>query len=97
MGEELKISILRNEPNRLTLKVQGEDHTLLNLLTEELQKDGSVVIAAYREEHPLTREYTLTIITDGSKAPFDALAEAAARLKELFEELRDQWLRAVEG
>lgn len=96
MSEELKTMIVRNEPNRLTIRVQGEDHTLLNLLTEELQKDESVVFAAYREEHPLTREYTLTIITDGSKAPFDALAEAAARIKELFEDLREQWLRSTE-
>ena len=95
MGEGLRITVLRNEPNRLALRIKGEDHTILNLLVEELNKDRSVVFAAYRLEHPLTSEYNLTIVTDGSKSPFDALAEAAARIKALFEGLRDQWIRAT--
>lgn len=95
MSEELRVTILRNEPNRLMLRVRGEDHTILNLLVEELNKDKSVVFAAYRQEHPLTGEYTLTLITNGSKSPLDALAESSERIKTLFTELREQWLRAT--
>jgi len=96
VGEELRVTVLRSEPNRLTLRIVGEDHTLLNLLVEELNKDSSVAFAAYRQEHPLTGEYTLTVVTDGSKTPLQALTEACVRIKELFTELRELWLKATE-
>ncbi|MCS7104148.1 MAG: hypothetical protein NZ954_01095 [Thermofilaceae archaeon] len=91
MSDKLELIVVRDEINKLTLRIKGEDHTLLNLLVEELNKDANVTFAAYRLEHPLTGEYTLTIFTDGNKKPVDALMEAVERVKGTFQELLRQW------
>ncbi len=90
MSHKLEIKVVDNEPNKLSMRIKGEDHTLLNLLTEELNKLEHVTFAAYRQEHPLTGEYVLTIMTDGKIAPLDALKEASENLKKLFEGLLQQ-------
>ena len=90
MSRELEIKVVVNEPNKLSIRIRGEDHTLLNLLTEELNKLENVTFAAYRQEHPLTGEYVLTIVTDGKIEPLDALKEASENLKRLFEGLLKQ-------
>jgi len=97
VSERPEVVVVRSEPNRLTLRIRGEDHTLLNLLVEELNRDSSVAFAAYRQEHPLTGEYTLTIVTDGTKTPLQALVEAAGRAREVFESILEQWRKAVGG
>lgn len=65
------------------LKVYGETHTLLNLLTSYLNKRLVKGYSAYRIEHPLKQEATLYIYS-GEKKPKDALVKS---LEELVEEL----------
>lgn len=65
------------------LKVYGETHTLLNLLTSYLNKKLVKGYSAYRIEHPLKQEATLYIYS-GEKKPKDALVKS---LEELVEEL----------
>ena len=91
MAEELQVIVERAEPNRLTLRLRGEDHTILNLIVDELNKDSHVAFAAYRQEHPLTPDYVLTIVTDGSESALDALKAAVERAKSLFEKLLEEW------
>lgn len=91
MAEELQISVERAEPNRLTLRLRGEDHTLLNLIVDELNRDEHVAFAAYRQEHPLTDEYMLTVVTDGGESALEALKAAVARAKTVFEKLLEEW------
>lgn len=87
---KLEIAVVRNEENRLNLRIKGEDHALLSVLVEELNKDPKVVFAAYKMEHPLTDTYLLTVITDGSKSPLDAIREASEKVKAVFIELLRQ-------
>jgi DNA-directed RNA polymerase subunit L len=91
VAEELQISVERAEPNRLTLRLRGEDHTLLNLIVDELNRDEHVAFAAYRQEHPLTDEYVLTVVTDGGESALEALKAAVARAKTVFEKLLREW------
>ncbi len=91
MAEELQIIIEKAEPNRLTLRLRGEDHTLLNLIVDELNRDNHVAFAAYRQEHPLTDEYLLTVVTDGGESALEALKAAVARARTVFEKLLEEW------
>jgi len=91
VAEELQISVEKGEPNRLTLRLRGEDHTLLNLIVDELNRDEHVAFAAYRQEHPLTDEYVLTVVTDGGESALEALKAAVARAKTVFEKLLEEW------
>lgn len=81
---------MRNEENRLDLKVKGEDHALLNVLVEELNKDPKVVFAAYKRDHPLADLYSLTVITDEGKSPLDSIKEALERVRDIFGKLAEQ-------
>lgn len=89
--KELQIVVERAEPNRLTLRLRGEDHTILNLIVDELNKDKHVAFAAYRQEHPLTDEYVLTVVTSGGESALEALRAAVARAKSVFEKLLEEW------
>jgi DNA-directed RNA polymerase subunit L len=91
VAEELQIIIEKAEPNKLTLRLRGEDHTLLNLIVDELNRDNHVAFAAYRQEHPLTDEYLLTVVTDGGESALEALKAAVARARTVFEKLLEEW------
>lgn len=71
--------------------MRGEDHTLLNLVVDELNRDKHVAFAAYRQKHPLTEEYMLTVVTDGGENALEALKAAVARAKTVFEKLLEEW------
>jgi len=71
--------------------LRGEDHTLLNLVVDELNRDKHVAFAAYRQKHPLTEEYMLTVVTDGGENALEALKAAVARAKTVFEKLLEEW------
>jgi len=74
----------------LTVSLQGEDHTILNVLVEELNKDPRVEMAAYEQAHPLTGEYRLTVKTRDEASPLEALRTACERLKKIYENLLEQ-------
>ncbi|RLE88873.1 MAG: DNA-directed RNA polymerase subunit L [Thermoprotei archaeon] len=93
VGESLEVEVERLEPTRLTIRVRGEDHTIFNVLVEELNRDEHVVFAAYKQLHPLTGEYTLTVVTDGEEEPLAALRSACERLKEVYGSLLNQLSR----
>jgi len=97
VAEELQVIVERAEPNRLTLRLGGEDHTILNLIVDELNKDEHVAFAAYRQVHPLTPDYVLTIVTDGSESALEALGAAVERAKAVFEKLLEDWRAQTMG
>jgi len=92
----LKIKILKNEERELELEVLDEDHTLGNLIEKILLEDPSVTFAGYKIPHPLRRSVMLTIRTDGSKKPSEALIEAAMKAAKLSEEFKEAFNSAVE-
>ncbi|PSN86909.1 DNA-directed RNA polymerase subunit L [Candidatus Marsarchaeota G2 archaeon ECH_B_SAG-F08] len=60
--------------------LKGEDHTLANMLCQELRRLKGVIFAGYRIPHPLSKEVLLQLRTDGSVTPKDALIIAAKSL-----------------
>ncbi|MCC6003169.1 MAG: hypothetical protein LM590_02390 [Thermofilum sp.] len=79
----------------LELRIEGEGHTLLNLIVDELNSMPNVE-AAYRIEHPLLRTARLMIRTNGSKQPLDVLREATESIKNKLENLKKQVLECNE-
>jgi len=90
MAEGLLVEVESESREKLVIRVRGEDHTLLNILIEELNRDPRVEFAAYSQAHPLTGEYKFSLITDGSITPLEALEGACERLKALFTEVLNQ-------
>lgn len=75
-----------------TYTIRLEDHTVGNLLRQQLHTDDDVVFAGYRIPHPLDPLMMMRIQTTGGKMPHEALDHAIrdvrAELRELKEELQ---------
>lgn len=68
--------------------IRLEDHTLGNLLRQQLHTDDDVVFAGYRIPHPLDPLMVMRIQTTGNKMPHDALHHAIRDLQTELGELK---------
>ncbi len=83
----MKVEVVKNTDKELELRIEGEGHTLLNFLVDELNNLENVSFAAYSIDHPLSPFARLRIVTrEGS--PADALKEAWKHLEEELEALK---------
>lgn len=78
----------KNQPDAGTFVVRNEDHTLGNMLRNELLRNPRVLFAGYRMPHPLEHRLVLKVRTDGSLTPIQATQQALASLKEEVRSMR---------
>ncbi len=52
----MKLEIIVNEKDTLEFFIEGERHTLPNLLKETLSKQAGVEFVAYRLDHPIDKK-----------------------------------------
>ncbi|MFH1329016.1 MAG: DNA-directed RNA polymerase subunit L [Candidatus Bathyarchaeota archaeon] len=81
-GLILKVNLIKMDKNELKVEVEGEGHTLLNILQKFLLKNEKVEIAGYTVPHPLDRKAILYVKTKGRIEPSRAILEASEELKE---------------
>jgi len=100
----LQIKILMRKPRELKFEVEGESHTLCNLLEKVLLEDETVEIAGYRIPHPLTSNPIFYIRTKGRRNPETALKEAVNKIlkrnrefKRAFRSALREWRKAEKG
>ncbi|KAF2863470.1 DNA-directed RNA polymerase II subunit RPB11a, partial [Piedraia hortae CBS 480.64] len=67
----------QSAPNTCIFTFEKEDHTLLNLMTCQLQKSPNVLFAAYNISHPLFPVGRMRVQTNGTVSPRMALIIAA--------------------
>ena len=91
----LVVELLSRDERTLEVSIEGEGHTLLNLLVDELNRNPHVTMAAYSIDHPLIGRARLIIRTDGKVAPEDALREATENLQRILGEIREQLAKEV--
>jgi len=89
----VEIKILRSGENYLELQIDGEEHTVGNLLKGYLLKVPGVKFASYSKPHPLIDSIILKIMTDGSISPKEALVKAI----ELAEEDTNKFIEEVKS
>merc|ERR1719461_509191 len=58
-----------------------EDHTLGNLIRDELLRDKSVLFAGYKCPHPLRYDMIIKVRTQGDKTPTEAVQQSLKSLK----------------
>ncbi|CAD5234763.1 unnamed protein product [Bursaphelenchus xylophilus] len=63
-------------PNAAIFTFNKEDHTLGNLLKNQLLKNPQVLFAGYRNPHPLEHKFVLRIQTTADNSPHNVLIEA---------------------
>ncbi len=81
----MKLDILKNEKNFVEFKIEGERHTLPNLLKQKLLENKDVEFVSYILDHPMDTSAKFVLKTTG-KSPKKVLEDAA---KEIEEDLDD--------
>lgn len=79
----MKIEIINNEKNSLEFFIEGERHTLPNLLKNALSKKTDVEFVAYKLDHPIDKRSRFIL---KSKNPKKSLEEA---IKDIQSEIID--------
>lgn len=76
----MQINIIEQKKNRMVFEIEGLDHTVSNLLVDELWLDKEIESAAYNIEHPLVG-IPKFIVETAKKDPKAVVSDAIARLK----------------
>jgi DNA-directed RNA polymerase subunit L len=85
----MNIKILELEKNKARLIIQGEGHTFMNVLTEEILKDPDTDVARYLIKFQFS-DPELLVTTRGNRDPLAIVRDACARLEESCVELLEQ-------
>ena len=93
----MQLRILNRKANELVIEVDGEGHTLCNLLESVLLEDKDVEFASYNISHPLVAKPVITVRTRGNKSPEDALREAVNKILQMGREMREEFEKAFKA
>ncbi|MCD5425080.1 MAG: DNA-directed RNA polymerase subunit L [Methanosarcinaceae archaeon] len=75
----MKLKIINEKTNEMYIEIEGENHTLLNMLMSILLEDERILIASYDMKHVTISEPILYIKTDGAN-PKEVLKDASSKL-----------------
>jgi len=73
------MKINKESETEMEIIFENDKATISMLLKEELDKDPNVIIAAWKENHPLIKDIYLYIKTDRKKKPREVLIDAIKR------------------
>lgn len=90
----MQLRVLERKPNEIVVEIDGEGHTLCNLLESVLLEDEDVEFAGYTIPHPLVGKPILRVRTKGNKEPKEALRGALIKIIERGRDLRKEFERA---
>lgn len=79
----MEVKIVKQDTNYLELEIEGEEHTLGNLIAGLLRNIKGVTYVSYNKPHPLVDVIYIKILTDGSITPKEALLKAIENGEEL--------------
>ncbi len=83
----MKANVLEDKKDALVVEIEGERHTIPNLLRESLWEDGAVELAAYEKKHPSLGNPKIIIrAKDPRKALLSAIKRSEASVKEFIDE-----------
>ena len=94
----MDLRVIENLETELSIEIQGEDHTFMNVLKGALLETDSVAAATYDmnpEQSGGQTDPVVTVKTDGSIDPLDALEAGAAGVKSKSDAFRDAFESAA--
>jgi DNA-directed RNA polymerase subunit L len=87
----MDLRVIENLETELSIEIQGEDHTFMNVLKGALLEVDGVTAATYDmnpEQSGGQTDPVVTVKTDGSIDPLDAIEEAAGGIKRKVDSFR---------
>jgi DNA-directed RNA polymerase subunit L len=91
---KMKVKVLKRTDNELKIEVEGEGHSLLNLLQKTLLEDDSIEMAGYDVPHPLFDRGILYVQTKEQQNPEDVVKEASKKVLDLSKEFQKSFKKA---
>lgn len=86
----MEVTVLEEKKKRVVVELKGANHGLCHALKNELWNDGTVTVASYVVEHPMTSVPKLVVETNSEGNPHDALKKAIERLKKQIEQFKTE-------
>lgn len=90
----MKVKVLKITDNELKIEVEGEGHSLLNLLQKTLLEDDSIEMAGYDVPHPLFDRGILYVHTKEQQNPEAVIKEATKKVLDLSKEFQKSFKKA---
>lgn len=91
----LQLRVLSRTSKELKIEIEGEGHTLCNLLESVLLEDEDVEFAGYDIAHPLVSSPVISIHTKNGRKPEEALREAVEKILQRGKELAEGFDKAL--
>jgi len=88
--------LIKKEKNILVAELEGEDHTLANLLAKYLIRMDKVKFASYHIPHPLVGHPIIRVVTVEGVDPLSVLEEALNTIIKDLRELREKLVMELE-
>lgn len=95
--KSLKIIADKKVPNSVELIIEGETHTLANLLTEKLLKDERCIFSAYKVLHPLEEKVNIKVTAKQGCDVIMLVNETLRNMSKEIDECKDKFAKAYEG
>ena len=93
----MKIILINKSTHDLKLEVQGEGHTLLNLLNQSLVTKKNVESVGYTIPHRLVDATIFYIKTKGGDNPANTIIKASKEIKESADEFKKELEKALKS
>jgi len=91
----MKIKVLEKTSNELKIEVEGEGHTLCNVLQKVLLEDDTIEMAGYHIQHPLIGNPIIYVHTKGERKPEATVREATKKIRSQCKEFRGSFEKAL--
>ncbi len=95
--KEMKIQVLKKTSNELKIEVEGEGHSLCNILQKVLTEDDTVDMAGYTVPHPLLSNAIVYVRTKKRRKPEDAIKEAVKKIRTQKKEFKTSFEKALKS
>ena len=90
----MKIKVLKKTANELKIEIEGEGHSLLNVLQKSLIEDEKIEMAGYDVPHPLIDRAILYVQTKEKQNPEDVINEATKKVQGLSKDFQKSFKKA---
>jgi DNA-directed RNA polymerase subunit L len=88
----MKIVVIKSEKGLLEFFIEGERHTLTNLLRERLSQNSAVEFCSYRLDHPLDKKARFVVRAENPKKIIEdtikEITSEASEFKKAFEKIK---------
>jgi len=92
---EMKVEVLKKTSNELKIEIEGEGHSLCNVLQKFLVEDDTVDMAGYTVPHPLLPHAIVYVRTKKKRKPEAAIKDAVKKIRAQNEEFKTSFEEAL--